>query len=193
VFRITQRGRELLALNLPRLTIRNFSDYPEFVAFRKGPQNDNDEGQEAKPEISQTPDEQLANAVRLLRDSLANDVLEAVRRISPTRFEELVVELLVAMGYGGPDPDASKAVGGPGDGGIDAVIREDKLGLDLVYARAKRWANPVGRPVVQAFAGSLDGERARKGVLITTSYLSQDAWITFGRSKSGSCSSTARS
>lgn len=110
-----------------------------------------------------------------MRDALANDLLEAVKKASPVFFEELVVDLLVAMGYGGSIEDAGKAVGKSGDGGIDGIIKEDKLGLDVVYVQAKRWSSHVGRPVVQAFAGSLEGVRARKGVLITTSYFSQDA------------------
>jgi len=175
VFRITERGRELLSLNLPKLTIRNLSKYPEFVAFHKGSQNGGDEDQETVPEKTQTPEELLANSYKVIRDSLANDVLDAVKRASPTFFEELVIDLLVAMGYGGSVEDAGRAVGKSGDGGIDGIIKEDKLGLDVVYVQAKRWSNCVGRPVVQAFAGSLDGVRARKGVLITTSYFSQDA------------------
>jgi restriction system protein len=175
VLRITERGRELLALNLPRLTIQNLSKYPEFVAYYKGTQEGGDEDQGIKPEKTQTPEEQLADAYKVLRDSLANDVLETVKKASPAFFEELVVDLLVAMGYGGSVEDAGKAVGKSGDGGIDGIIKEDKLGLDVVYVQAKRWSNSVGRPVVQAFAGSLEGVRARKGVLITTSYFSQDA------------------
>jgi restriction system protein len=175
VFRITVRGRELLGLNLPKLTVQNLSKYPEFVAFHKGSQNSGDAEQEAKPEKAETPEEQLANAYRVLRDSLANDILETVKKASPTFFEEMVIDLLVAMGYGGSVEDAGRAVGKSGDGGIDGIIKEDKLGLDVVYVQAKRWSNSIGRPVVQAFAGSLEGVRARKGVLITTSYFSQDA------------------
>lgn len=98
-----------------------------------------------------------------------------MKKGSPAFFESLVVHLLVAMGYGGSVQDAGKAVGRSGDGGIDGIIKEDKLGLDAVYVQAKRWTGPVGRPVVQAFAGSLEGARARKGVLITTSTFTQDA------------------
>jgi restriction system protein len=111
----------------------------------------------------------------VLREALAADVLDAVKKSTPTFFEELVIDLLVAMGYGGSMEDAGKAVGRSGDGGIDGIIKEDKLGLDVVYVQAKRWSNVIGRPVVQAFAGSLEGVRARKGVLITTSYFSPDA------------------
>ncbi len=95
--------------------------------------------------------------------------------MSPSSFEKLVVELIVAMGYGGSLKDAGEAVGGSHDGGIDGTIKEDKLGLDVVYIQAKRWATPVGRPEVQAFAGSLEGVRARKGMLITTSQFTQTA------------------
>jgi restriction system protein len=175
VFRITDRGRELLGLNIPKITIENLSKYAEFVAFREGSRSVEEDQQDAKHERVETPEEQLANAHKTLRDSLANDVLDAVKRGSPAFFEELVIDLLVAMGYGGSVEDAGKAVGKSGDGGIDGIIKEDKLGLDVVYVQAKRWANPVGRPVVQEFAGSLEGVRARKGVLITTSYYSKDA------------------
>jgi restriction system protein len=98
-----------------------------------------------------------------------------VKKSSPTFFEELVVDLLVAMGYGGSVADAGQAVGGSGDGGIDGIIKEDKLGLDVVYVQAKRWKDVIGRPLVQAFTGSLEGVRASKGVFITTSSFSQDA------------------
>lgn len=175
VFRITERGKELLALNLPKLTVQHLSHYPEFVAFHKGSQSGGDEIQECRAEKTQTPEEQLADAYKVLREALANDVLETVKKASPSFFEKLVIDLLVAMGYGGSVEDAGRAVGKSGDGGIDGIIKEDKLGLDVVYVQAKRWNNSVGRPVVQAFAGSLEGVRARKGVLITTSYYSQDA------------------
>jgi restriction system protein len=175
VFKITPRGKELLALNLPRLTIQNLSQFPEFVTFHRGTPNGADEVPESKADKTQTPEEQLAEAYKVLRDALANDILETVKKASPTFFEELVIDLLVGMGYGGSVEDAGKAVGKSGDGGIDGIIKEDKLGLDVVYVQAKRWSNSVGRPVVQAFAGSLEGFRARKGVLITTSSFSQDA------------------
>lgn len=176
VFKITARGRDLLALNLPKLTIRMLSEYPEFVAFHKGSPKGGDGDQDEKQEKNETPEEQLADAYKVLREALANDVLDAVMKASPTFFEELVIDLLVAMGYGGSVEDAGRAVGKTGDGGIDGIIKEDRLGLDVVYVQAKRWTNSVGRPVVQAFAGSLEGVRARKGVLIiSTSYFSQDA------------------
>jgi len=101
--------------------------------------------------------------------------LERIKQCSPQFFEQLLVELLVAMGYGGSRNDAGQAVGQSGDGGIDGIIKEDKLGLDIIYIQAKRWEAAVGRPIVQAFAGSLEGQRARKGVLITTSQFTSEA------------------
>jgi restriction system protein len=111
----------------------------------------------------------------VLRDTLANDILEGVKKSSPTFFEHLVVDLLVAMGYGGSLKDAGQAVGRTGDDGVDGIIKEDRLGLDAVYLQAKRWSAVVGRPDVQKFAGSLEGQRARKGVFITTSQFSKEA------------------
>ena len=102
-------------------------------------------------------------------------MLKRIKNCSPRFFEQLVVDLLVKMGYGGSYKDAGQAVGQSGDGGVDGIIKEDKLGLDAIYIQAKRWEGTVGRPVVQAFAGSLEGHRARKGVLITTSQFSLDA------------------
>lgn len=106
---------------------------------------------------------------------MGQELLERIAQCSPRFFERLVVDLLVAMGYGGSRQDAGQAVGRSGDGGVDGIIKEDRLGLDTVCVQAKRWDAPVGWPVVQAFAGSLDGHRARKGVLITTSRFTLDA------------------
>ena len=124
---------------------------------------------------SETPEEQFESGYQSFRDSLAAELLERVRTVSPKFFERLVVDVLVRMGYGGSREDAGQAIGQSGDGGIDGIIKEDKLGLDTVCSQAKRWQNPVGRPVVQAFAGSLEGRRSRKGVLLTTSTVTKDA------------------
>jgi restriction system protein len=176
VFQITDKGRELLAENHQRITSKILSRYPEFVEFHKGSGDQSDNPVLNGKEASQTPEEQLVASYEALRQALAAEVLDTVKKSSPAFFEKLVVDLLVAMGYGGSIDDAGKAVGGAGDGGIDGIIKEDRLGLDVVYIQAKRWGNVVGRPVVQAFAGSLEGHRARKGVLITTSGFSQDAF-----------------
>jgi restriction system protein len=110
-----------------------------------------------------------------VQEALASDLLERVKAASPGFFERLVVELLVKMGYGGSLADAGKAVGRSGDQGIDGIIKEDRLGLDVIYLQAKRWENTVSRPDIQQFAGALQGQRARKGVFITTSTFSADA------------------
>ncbi len=123
-----------------------------------------------------TPEETLETAYQRLRDDLSIELLQQIKNSSPSQFEKLVVELLVKMGYGGSRHDAGKAIGKSGDEGIDGIIKEDRLGLDIIYIQAKRWDNTVGRPEVQKFAGALQGQRARKGIMITTSTFSQDAY-----------------
>ena len=130
---------------------------------------------------TKTPDEVLEASFQDLRTALADELLDQVKQCSPRFFERLVVDLLVAMGYGGSISDAGQAIGRTGDGGIDGIIKEDKLGLDVVCVQAKRWEKTVGRPEVQAFAGSMEGMRARKGVMITTSSFSREAEDYVGR------------
>ncbi len=122
-----------------------------------------------------TPEENLDESYKKIRESLANEILDKVKSCSPLFFERLVVELLVAMGYGGTLQDAGKAVGKSGDGGIDGIIKEDRLGLDVIYLQAKRWEGNVSRPEIQKFAGALLGNQARKGVFITTSDFTKEA------------------
>jgi restriction system protein len=123
----------------------------------------------------ETPDALLARAYAEHRDALEDDLLQRLLAVSPSRFESIVIELLVAMGYGGSFADAAQRIGRTGDGGIDGIIKEDRLGLDAVYVQAKRWQANVGRPEIQKFAGSLQGVRAKKGIFITTSDFSRDA------------------
>jgi restriction system protein len=179
IYRITTRGREVLAAPPDRIDISYLMQFPEFVAFRTAEPGDElpapipaKEGGETSP---LTPDEQIRLGHNRLRANLAAEVLERVRQASPKFFEELVVELLVAMGYGGSREDASSVVGGGGDEGIDGIIKEDRLGLDTIYIQAKRWKDSVGRPEIQRFAGALQGQRARKGVFITTSTFTAEA------------------
>ena len=122
-----------------------------------------------------TPEESLEVAHSKLVGQLAADLLERVMQASPEFFERLVVDLLLALGYGGSRREAGRTVGRSGDGGIDGVINEDRLGLDTIYLQAKRWEGTVGRPEVQKFAGALQGQRARKGIFITTSTFSREA------------------
>jgi len=152
---------------------------PEWVKYCRRPRSTSSvEEPGASPgavESELTPDDALANAHATLQRELASELLEAIHGCSPTFFEHLVVKLLVKMGYGGTFDDAARSLGKSGDGGIDGIIKEDRLGLDAIYIQAKRWQNTVGRPDVQAFVGALTGQRARKGVFITTSSYSREA------------------
>jgi len=132
------------------------------------------------PDATASPDDRLAQALSELREATAEDLLQTISQSSPKFFERLVLDLLHAMGYGASRADL-KEVGKPGDGGIDGVISLDRLGLEKVYVQAKRWQGTVGREAVQAFYGALAGQRATKGVFITTSDFTTQAW-DFGRS-----------
>lgn len=183
-FRITQRGLDLLNANPETIRINTLYQYPEFVKFHKGnkPANDGNEASInpiAPAEIAielLNPEEQLENAYQNLRSQLASTLLDTILKNPPSFFEQLVVDLLVAMGYGGSRKDAGQALGKTGDGGIDGIIKEDKLGLDIIYLQAKRYAadNPVPSREVRDFTGSLEGHGAQKGVLITTSSFTRD-------------------
>lgn len=169
-FRITDRGKEVLQRHPPRIDNDLLMEFPEFVDFKNHRASGDATPATAKvSDETETPEALLEASYMELRTTLAEELLERVRNNDPSFFEQLVVDLLVAMGYGGSRVDAGKAVGGTGDGGIDGIIKEDRLGLDTVCIQAKRWQNPVGDAVVRTFAGSLEGHRARKGVLITTS------------------------
>lgn len=171
LIQITKRGLEVLENPPSRINIGFLDNFEEFREFRMAKPR----GPEPPPGQPQTPEEVLERAYQSLNDSLANEILSQVKKTSPKMFERLVVELLVKMGYGGSRPDASKAIGGTGDEGIDGIIKEDKLGLDIIYIQAKRWENTVGRPEIQKFAGALQGQRAKKGVFITTANFSKEA------------------
>jgi restriction system protein len=171
---ITERGQQALLETGGQIDNSYLRKYPEFADWMR---RSNDK-QTVQPETNQSdlsPEEQLDSAALSLQQSLADDLLDKLKTVSPAFFERIVVDLLVAMGYGGSVQDAGKSVGKSGDGGIDGIIKEDKLGLDTIYIQAKRWEANVGRPEVQKFAGALQGVRARKGVFITTSSYSSDA------------------
>ncbi len=173
-FRVTSRGKDVLRTRPSRIDLKTLSQFSGFKALGN-PGGDAGSTAPAPAESARTPEELLEDSYQALRRRLADDLLEQIKRCSPRFFEKLVVDLLLKMGYGGSRKDAGELVGPSGDEGIDGLIKEDRLGLDVVYIQAKRWADKVGRPVVQAFAGSLEGKRARKGVLITTSEFSSDA------------------
>jgi len=177
-YEITDRGRTAVESGLDRITVGYLSQYPEFQEFRTRTHTKSKAtaGASKDAESESTPTEQIEEGYGALRAELGRALLEQVLSCSPAFFERLVVDLLVAMGYGGSRADAGKAVGGTGDGGIDGVIKEDRLGLDEVCVQAKRLTGgTVSRDTVQAFAGSLEGRRARKGVFITTGQFSKHA------------------
>ena len=170
-FRITQRGREVLAdkpVGIDAKFLQQFDEFNKFIGKSPSP----------KPLLLDpklTPEQALHASYQTLRTSLAADLLERVKQVPPAFFERLVVDVLVRMGYGGSRQEAGQAIGQSGDEGIDGIIKEDRLGLDIIYIQAKRWENTVSRPEVQKFAGALQGKRARKGVFITTSSFSGEA------------------
>ena len=171
-FRITQRGMELHKAGHKRIDIRILNQYPEFLEFHKA-RSPKEEEQEPSKE---TPEEMLQTAYESIRGDLAGQIVQRIASNTPQFFERLVVDLMVAMGYGGSRSDVLKSIGGRGDQGIDGIIKGDRLGLDLVYLQAKRWdSTKVGRPEVQKFVGALHGKRAKKGVFVTTSTFSDEA------------------
>lgn len=176
-FVISERGRQILKAPPTRIDIKFLEQFPEFVEFRSSKN-------EADPSPSlpvspgtdeETPEEALEAAHARITASLAAELLARIKAGTAEFFEHLVVELLLKMGYGGSRVDAGQAVGRTGDEGIDGIISEDRLGLDIVYLQAKKWDGSVGRPEIQKFVGALHGKRARKGVFITTGTFSSEA------------------
>ena len=176
VFCITQRGRELLVSQLARIDMKTLQQFPEYERARRGDVQASVEP--AMPAVAfneLTPEESIERAHLSLRKDLARELLESIMQCSPAFFELLIIKLMIKMGYGGSREEAGKAVGRSGDGGIDGIINEDRLGLDAIYLQAKRWEGVVGRPEIMKFVGALAGQRATKGVFITTSWFTQDA------------------
>ena len=175
-FCITKRGKALLAENPSTLRVKQLKKYPEFAVFHSAGSKQEKAGTGAADEEHEaTPEEVFEKAYQELRSGLADELLQQVTTNSPEFFERLVVKLLVKMGYGGSIKDAGQAMGRSGDEGIDGIIKEDKLGLDVIYIQAKRWQGSVGRPEIQKFVGALHGQRAKKGVFITTGTFTKDA------------------
>jgi len=178
-FIISDIGIQTLSKNPQRIDAKYLRQFPAFLEFQNASPNDNELEEETSTiEIhEQTPEENLDKAYQRIRKSLASELLNRVIELSPAFFERLVVELLVKMGYGGSIKDAGKALGKSGDEGIDGTIKEDKLGLDIIYIQAKRWkpGNVVGRPELQKFVGALAGQGAKKGIFITTSNFTKEA------------------
>ena len=176
IIQITVQGRKALQENPENIDYAYLKNFEGFQTFIGGNTDHSDTKKEETVTISdQTPQEMIGSSYQNIRNQLADELLEQIGNCSPAFFEQLVIDLLVAMGYGGSMQDAAKAVGRSGDDGIDGIIKQDKLGLDVVLIQAKRWQNTVGRPEIQAFVGSLAGNRAKKGVFITISKFSREA------------------
>lgn len=176
-YEITDRGRETLGENPPTINARFLRQFSEFREFQTRGKDINEGPDPRTPEHNETPEESLETSFQRLRAGLAQELLDQILANPPSLFEKLVVELLVKMGYGGTLKDAGQAIGKSGDEGIDGIIKEDRLGLETIYVQAKRWKpeNTVSRPEIQRFAGALQGQRAKKGVFITTSTFSKEA------------------
>lgn len=183
IYRITENGKKVLSNEPARIDIRFLEQFPVFVEWRR-PDTSHRSDVVLETDLvaassydSATPEERIDRTHRELTAALESDLLDRVREMSPAFFEALIIDLLIAMGYGGGRGEMGKAVGRSGDEGLDGIIREDALGLDVVYMQAKRYAHgsAVGRPEIQNFAGSLDGVRATKGIFISTSTFTSGA------------------
>lgn len=176
-YKITGRGQEVLHQNPARIDMKFLEQFPEYLEFRERDKDEKSPKKHDAEKQERTPEEVLEDAHIQIRSNLAEELLENVLNASPRFFENLVVELLVNMGYGGSRKDAARAVGQSGDEGIDGIIDEDRLGLDVIYIQAKKWKmeQSIGRPEIQKFVGALAGKRAKKGIFITTSRFTPDA------------------
>jgi restriction system protein len=176
-FLITEEGYKILAENPARIDVKFLKRYPHFKEWQEAAKPE-DGASEDKTELEsgKTPEELLEYSFTKLRSELALDLLEKVKNSSPAFFEALVIDLLIKMGYGGSRKEAGEVMGKSGDGGIDGLIKEDKLGLDTIYIQAKKWENSVTIHQVRDFAGSLLGKKARKGIFITTSNFPNSAF-----------------
>ena len=182
VVRLSTRGKATLAEAPPRIDNAYLSRFPEFTAFKHRARTNSVVAESTSPLLEspaevlrQAPHERLDDAAKELASTLSDELLSTIKGCSPAFFEELVVQLLLKMGYGGSRKEAGQAVGRTGDGGIDGVIAEDRLGLDSIYVQAKRWQGSVGEPDIRNFLGALVGRGASKGVFITTSSFSEPA------------------
>jgi restriction system protein len=175
VYRITERGHQVLAENPQRVDLGVLSQFDEFLEFRHTTGTQGNSAETLTPTSDQTPEERIEDSYRELRSALAEELLERIHDQSSEFFEQLVLDVLHAIGYGGRREGAAERLGKSGDEGVDGMIREDRLGLDTVYVQAKKWTGNVGRPEIQKFVGALQGQNATKGVFIATSSFSPDA------------------
>jgi len=175
-FKITEEGSRLLAEGVKHLDYKYLMKYDSFREFKLHIDVIGPKGDKRKPEDNMTPFERISNAYDEIKDSLIEELLQKLKEVDSYKFEEIVLDLLIKIGYGGSKEEAKERTQKTNDEGIDGIINEDKLGLDKIYIQAKRWKDsPVGRPVVQAFVGALDGHGASKGIFITTSNFTKEA------------------
>ncbi|WP_298219118.1 restriction endonuclease [Halothiobacillus sp.] len=177
-YRITQRGLDSLANTVGPINIAHLQQFDEYNHFKSGSKAEKSVSSlttDSYETDEMTPSEQIEFGYQKIRQEIEVELISKIKSASPAFFERLVVELLVSMGYGGSLKDAGQTLGKSGDGGIDGVIKEDRLGLDVIYLQAKRWEGTVGRPEIQKFAGALQGQRAKKGIFLTTSNFSVEA------------------
>jgi len=172
-YTLTEAGKKALLEKQGKIDLKYLRKIPAYLEWKAAGSNELPKTHIEESETS--PDEQMADGYKQFRTALADEALAKVKSCSPRFFEQLVVDLLVRMGYGGSVEEAARVVGKSGDGGIDGIIKEDKLGLDIIYVQAKRWENVVGAGSVRDFSGSLDYHGAKKGVFITTSSFTKDA------------------
>ncbi|MDO8731914.1 MAG: restriction endonuclease [Actinomycetota bacterium] len=178
---ITDRGRELIAEAPERITVRYLTRYTEFAEFyeratasRRRPSSSGEVSQDVEP-VAEDPQDQISQAVEEIAAAVASELVERIKTQSPEFLERIILDLMVAMGYGG-ELGHAEHLGGPGDEGFDGVIHQDALGLERIYLQAKRYTDQaVSRPTIQAFAGALQGAGASRGVFITTSRFSAEA------------------
>ncbi|UTC54388.1 restriction endonuclease [Treponema sp. OMZ 803] len=177
-FRISEEGKKLLQKEPAFINTKMLKEYDAFNEFQTTKETDNSENNKTEHNIQQsiTPHELLESGYLSIKNELADELLSTIKNISPSKFEKLVIDLLVKMGYGGSIKEAATVVGKSGDEGIDGIIKEDKLGLDVIYIQAKKWdSGTIGRPEIQKFAGALLGKKAKKGIFITTSTFTNEA------------------
>ena len=177
-FKITERGKQVLTKKPAKIDDNYLKQFPEFIEFQKAKRKEAKKESKENENINQqnaTPWELLESSYKTIQEELVNQLLSQLKKCNPAFFERLVVELLVEMGYGGSIEEAGSAIGRQGDEGIDGVIKEDVLGLDVLYIQAKKWDATIGRPEIQKFAGTLQDQRAKKGIFITTANFTKDA------------------
>lgn len=171
VFIISQRGKDVLSQNPEKIDIKFLNQFPEHLAYMKGTKSEEEKTTETTTGESQSPEDMMENGYIIIRENLESEILSKIKESSPRFFEELIVDLIKKMGYG----IEGQVIGKTGDGGVDGLIKEDKLGLDTIFLQAKRWENHVGAKHIRDFAGALQSKKSKKGIFITTSEFSADA------------------